>query len=166
MPLVFGANLPKECKVRNLIAVLLALAVPSVLPAQTKNTDWQNLNRLRPGEKIQVVDMNKNKHSGAFSSFTDQAITLHTQSGDETIQRANVLRVRGRSHRLRNVIIAGGVGAGAGAGIGYGANSCTKGCFGLGKGTTAGIAAALGFIGGAAVGAFIPSHETVYRAAP
>jgi thiamine pyrophosphate-dependent acetolactate synthase large subunit-like protein len=148
------------------LAAVLVFAMLPVLWAQNSQMDWQSLSQLQSGQKIQLIDANHQKHSGAFSSFTDQAIVLHERGGDQTIQRANVLRVKlqRRSHRLRNVIVAGALGAGVGAGIGYVATPSGKIAFTQGDG--AGLGAALGFVGGAVVGAVVPSHKTIYRSTP
>jgi len=78
-------------------------------------------------------------------------------------------------HRVRNTLVGlglgGGVGAGVGAGIGAATfHSCSSQSFCIqpvGKGGSAGIAAVIGFAGGAAVGAVVgallPSHSTIYR---
>ena len=147
------------------LAAVLVLAVLPVSWAQNNQTGWQSLSQLQSGQKIQLIDANHQKHSGAFSS-TDQAIVLYERGGDQTIQRANVLRVnlQGRSHRLRNVIVAGALGAGVGAGIGYGATPSGKIAFT--KSAGAGVGAALGFVGGAVVGTFVPGHKTIYRSTP
>ena len=149
---------------KHLAAVLVFVVLP-VSWAQNNQADWQSLSQLRSGQKIQLIDASHQKHSGAFSSFTDQAIVLHERGGDRTIQRPNVLRVnvQGRSHRLRNVLFAAALGVGVGAGIGYGATPSGKWVFTKGDG--AGLGAAVGFVGGAVVGAFVPSHshKTIYR---
>jgi hypothetical protein len=148
------------------LAAVLVFAMLPVSWAQNNQTDWQTLSQLQSGQKIQLIDANHQKHSGAFSSFTDQAIVLHERGGNQTIERANVLRVKvqGRSHRLRNVIVAAALGAGVGAGIGYGTS---KNGIGFSKGDAARLGAAVGFVGGAVVGAFVPSrHKTIYRSTP
>jgi hypothetical protein len=148
-----------------LIAICV-LAMPGLLLAQDKQANWDNLKVLQPGQRIQVTDASHHNHSGAFSSISDQALILHGQHGDETISRETVLRVdvRGRSHRVRNVIIGGAVGAGIGAGAGYGATSNNK--IGFTRGDGAALGAAFGFVAGAIVGALIPSHKNIYRAGP
>jgi len=148
---------------KKLLTAVLVLTMPHVLWAQNNQTDWQQLGQLQSGEGIRVVDSSHKKHSGVFSSFSDQSIILHAETGEETIPRESILRVSRskRSHRLRSVVVSGLAGAGVGAAIGYGAAS------GLGAGTKgqkAGVVAAMGFLGGLAVGAFIPSHQTIYRA--
>jgi hypothetical protein len=70
-------------------------------------------------------------------------------------------------HRLRNTLILAGAGAGVGAGMGAGAHhSCPSTqtfCFDIGgRSLPAGIGAVVGLLGGAAIGALLPAHETIY----
>jgi len=134
------------------------LAVPSVVSAQ-----WENLNTLQAGQKIQVVQTSK-KDSGTFLSVSDKEISLQGKSGAQKIQRQDVRSVKlmVNKHRLRNTLIGAGVGAGAGAGISAAAWE-PRGFLG-GRGTGAAVGAVIGAAGGAGVGALWPGHETIYRA--
>ncbi len=134
------------------------LATPSVVSAQ-----WQNLNTLQAGQKIQVVQTSK-KDSGTFLSVSDREISLQEKSGVQTIQRQDVRSVKlmANKHRLRNALIGAAVGGGAGAGISAAAWE-PRGYAG-GRGTGAAIGAVIGAAGGAVVGALWPGHETIYRA--
>jgi hypothetical protein len=141
------------------------LGMPCVVSAQ-----WENLNTLQAGQKIQVVQTSK-KDSGTFLSVSDREISLQGKSGAQKIPRQDVRSVKlmANKHRLRNAAIGGAVGAGVGAGIGAAAyRSCTPAqsfCIDpIGRGGEAGIFAIVGFAGGALVGALWPSHETIYRA--
>src|SRR3984885_6363026 len=127
------------------------LAMPSVVSAQ-----WENLNTLQAGQKIQVIE-NSKKDSGTFLSVSDKEISLQGKSGAQTIQRQDVRSVKlmVNKHRLRNTLIGAGVGAGAGAGIS--AAAWEPRGFAGGRGTGAAVGAAV-------VGALWPSHETIYRA--
>ena len=152
---------------RNLLLLLCVLALPCVSSAQSNQSSWGNLNTLRPGQKIEVVETNLKKDTGTFATVSDDAIRINESGGEQTIPRANVMRLtlRHNKHRLRNTLIGAAVGAGAGAGIGAACSSSQSFCIdALGRGGSAGIGAALGFLGGAAVGAVIPSHPTLYRA--
>lgn len=156
---------------RNLMLFFCVLAMPCVSSAQSNQSSWKNLSTLRPGQKIEIVETNLKKDTGAFAAVSDDAIRINESTGEQSIPRASVMRVtlRHNQHRLRNTLIGAAVGAGAGAGI---AAASHKGCSSsqsfcldtLGKGGAAGIGATLGFVGGAAVGAVIPSHPTIYRA--
>jgi hypothetical protein len=134
------------------------LAMPSVASAQ-----WENLNTLQSGQKIQVIE-NSRKDSGTFLSASDKEISLQGKSGAQTIQRQDVRSVKlmVNKHRLRNTLIGAGVGAGAGAGIS--AAAWEPRGFAGGRGTGAAVGAAIGAVGGAVVGALWPSHEIIYRA--
>ncbi|HWO28598.1 MAG TPA: hypothetical protein VNO32_07345 [Candidatus Acidoferrum sp.] len=134
------------------------LAVPSVVSAQ-----WENLNTLQAGQKIQVLETSK-KDSGTFLSVSDKEISLQGESGPRTIQRQEVRSVKlmVNKHRLRNTLIGAAVGAGAGAGIS--AAAWEPRGFAGGRGTGAAVGAVIGAAGGAVVGALWPSHETIYKA--
>jgi hypothetical protein len=142
--------------------LLLLLFVPVFGFAQPSQYDWENLKILRPGQKIEVVKTDMTSVNGPFVSVSDEAITLKAGKNQESIERANVVRVsvRDTSHRTRNMILGSGIAGGiavAAAAVPMMAssnegNSCTP-CAAL-------IAA--GFGGGAALGA-IPGSRTVYR---
>lgn len=133
--------------------------------AKSSQDNWDNLKELRTGQKIEVVDTNMKTLNGAFVSASDQAISLRTGKGEESILRANVVRVsvRDNSHRSRNMLLASGVVGGIAlipSAIILGqrsneGNSCS--------GCVAAIVA--GFGGGAALGA-VPTSRTIYRANP
>ncbi len=84
--------------------------------AATDETGWSNLQQLRVGQKIEVVDTNLKKHKGTFLSFSEEAISLRVGKDEVGVQRRNVLRVslREKSKRLRNALIGLAIGAGAG----------------------------------------------------
>lgn len=149
---------------RTMAIVLLVLGISSASFAKNTKASWANLSALRAGQKIEVVESNSRKISGAFVNFSDSAISLDGASGEQTIQRRDVRSVKlmKRSHRLRNTLLFGAVGAGAGAGAGA-ASWESRGFWG-GKGTGAAVGAALGFVTGVVVGALWPGHETIYKA--
>jgi hypothetical protein len=155
---------------RKFSIVALLLGVPLVSRAQTAHNSWAALNALHVGQKIEVVETNLKKHSGAFSTVTDEAIQLREGGADVAIDRENVMRVTllEKSHRLRNALIFGAVGAGAGAGIGEAATRCSSSSgglnlCGLGRGAAVAGGAVIGLGAGAGIGAAIPSHPTIYR---
>ena len=147
---------------RNMLSLICILATSVVSLAQSNSASWQNLNSLRAGQSIQVVDVSSKKHSGVFVSASDAAIVLTETSGERTLQKENVRSVKlmKNRHRLRNTLIGAGVGAGAGAGITAGAWE-SHGFLG-GKGAGAAVGAVIGGLGGAIVGAVLPSHDTIY----
>ena len=143
---------------RKLWIMVCLLAMPSVVSAQ-----WENLNTLQAGQKIQVIESSK-KDSGTFLSVSDKEISLQGKSGPQTIHRQDVRSVKlmENRHRLRNTLIGAALGAGAGAGIS--AAAWEPQGFAGGRGTGAAVGAVIGAAGGAVIGALWPSHETVYEA--
>jgi zinc transporter ZupT len=133
---------------------------------------------LQVGQSIQVVDSSSKKHSGIFMSVSDTAISLRVASGEQSIQKEDVRTVKllAQKRRARNTLVGGAMGGGIGAGVGaiIGAatyKGCAPGAFCLdivGEGGSAGIGAAVGFLGGiitgGVVGALVPSHTTIYEA--
>jgi len=161
---------------RKILFLICVLGMSCASWAQAASL-WTNLSALQPGQKIQIVEMNSKKHSGAFVSFSDAVITYEDTAGGQTIPRQNVRKVKliGNGHRLRNTLIGGVVGAGVGAAIGAAAfQGCTPNpssgqfpnCVGasITRGEGAAIVAPLGFLAGAVVGAFLPGHRTIYSA--
>jgi len=148
---------------RVIETLLLLLLVPGFSLAQSSQNNWDNLKQLRPGQKIEVVDSSMKTLKGAFVSFSDEAISLQAGKGEESVERAKVVRVsvRDNSHRVRNMLLGSGILGGiavaatavplmAGSNEGNSCPACAA-------------ATAAGFGGGAALGA-IPGSRTVYRA--
>ncbi len=146
---------------RNLLSLICILATSSALPAQTSPSAWENLNALRAGQKIQIVDSTAHKHSGAFVSVSSTAIVLTQTDGDRTLQKQDVRSVKlmKGGHHLRNTLIGAGIGAGAGAGITAAAWE-SHGFLG-GRGDGAAVGAIIGGLVGAIVGAVLPSHASI-----
>jgi hypothetical protein len=156
----------RDDTMRKLWILAFVLGLPCAASAQ-----WENLNTLRVGQKIQVIEVNSKKDSGTFLSVSDKTISLQGKSSEQTVRRQDVRSVKlmENKHRLRNALIGGAVGAGAGAGIGAATySSCTSTntfCINpIGRGGLAGIGAVVGLAAGASVGALWPSHESIYRA--
>ena len=153
---------------RKLSILFCVLAMPFVTFAQTNQSSWENLSALGAGHKIQVVEMNSKKVSGAFVSVTDTGISLQVEGGEQTIARQDVrvVKLMENKHRLRNAVIGAAVGAGVGAGAGaaVGGDNGNSGGFDFAK-QGAWIVGAAGAVIGAIVGALLPSHQTIYRAA-
>jgi hypothetical protein len=156
--------------VRKILFMICVLGLPCASLAQTdqaSQTSWANLSALRPGQKIQVVEMTSKKHSGLFASLSDTAISYRETTGEQSIQKQDVLSVKlmENKHRLRNTLIVAGVGAGVGAAIGAAVYKPCSTSFCLdvgGRALPTGIGAVFGGVGGAVVGVLLPSHSTIY----
>jgi hypothetical protein len=155
---------------KKMLILACLLAMPCVSWAQSNKAAWENLDSLQPGQKIQVTDKSKGKHSGTFLSAGAQGIKLHEKSGDSSIERENVARVTVPAHRARHALFGLAIGAGAGAGIGAATtrgscNSSQPYCLNVfTKADGAAIGAAAGGAIGAIVGALLPAHKTIYQA--
>ncbi|HEX4008010.1 MAG TPA: hypothetical protein VHX60_17685 [Acidobacteriaceae bacterium] len=154
---------------RKILFGLCILLVASASWAQGAAASWGNLNTLQAGEQIQVRTLESKKITGAFISVSDAAISVQADSGPDTVQMPDVrsVRLQRNRHRLRNAAILGGVGAGVGAGIGAvghkGCSSSQTFCLDIvDKSDFVAIGAVAGLLGGAVVGALLPSHQTVY----
>ena len=153
----------------GLVGCLLALPLADAsasqkaqLPAEPDTSDWDNLQQLRIGDKVELVRVNLSKQKGTVLAWTEEAISLRIKGQDVTIPREEVYRVTwlSKSKRGRNALIGLGLGAAVGTLIGSaqwcsgepGFNACTL----VGLITGSGI--------GAGVGVQFPSHPTLYRA--
>ena len=124
-------------------------------------SDWNNLQQVRVGQKIEVVDTNLKKYKGTFLSFSEEAISLRVKKDEVAIQRPHVLRVSvqggGRSkNALTGMVIGAVAGLLLGVIVDYGDDLDSNN----GK-----IFAPLVFGGvGAGLGSVFPGFHTVYRA--
>jgi hypothetical protein len=160
---------------RSIVIALCVLGLPCFSSAQAAASSWANVSTLRSGQKIQVVQINSKKISGTFLNVSEAGITLQEKTGEKTIERPDVRSVRlmKNKHRLRNTLLGAGIGAGVGAGIGTATyrQKCAPDSTGGGvcgqpffsKGFDAAFGAAVGFVGGATVGALWPTSEIIYR---
>jgi len=145
---------------RPVLILVFFLGLPAALGAQTQQGSWSNLNRLKAGQGIEVIESSMKRHAGKFVTVTDELLTLKENGSDVSVKREDVARVSTSSgpkrgeHALIGLVVGGVIGAGIGAA----------------SGSLRGIAALVGVVigapSGAVVGAVLPAHTTVYRAAP
>ena len=154
---------------RNMFLLTCVLGVSCASWAQADQSSWANLSTLYGGQKVQIVEMNSKKHSGTFVNFSETALSYQDATGEQTVPRQKVRRVKlmQNKHRLRNTLIGAGVGAGAGGVIGAASfQPCSPSqslCIQpIGRGAIAAIGAVVGAAVGAVVGALLPSHSTIY----
>jgi hypothetical protein len=153
---------------RSVVILVLLLGLPAALSAQTQHGSWSNLNGLRAGQGIEVIESSMKRHAGEFVTVTDELLTVKEKGSDVSVKRGDVARVSTSSgpkrgeHALIGLVVGGLIGAGIGA-----ASGSSTGFLG---GSSRGIAALVGIVigapSGALVGAVLPAHTTVYRAAP
>jgi hypothetical protein len=125
---------------------------------------WEEVRRLRPGEPITVVRKDMKTVNGTFVSASDRSLSLRAGRSDIGVERTEVLRVGSRAHskRWRNALIGAGSGVVVGAIVDgtLGARLRNEGQFESLRSVF--YVLPIGF--GAAIGAAIPSHPTIYRA--
>ena len=152
----------------RLLALLALFLFSAALVAQTPHGSWSDLNGLKAGRGIEVIESSRKSHTGKFVTVTDEFLSLKEHGTDVTIKREDIVRVSTSSapkrgaHAVIGFVIGGVVGAGVGALFGS-----SHGFLG---GSSRGIAALVGLVigapSGAAVGALVPGHTTIYQAAP
>ena len=152
---------------RKILPLVCVLGLSCASFSQVNQTTWANLSSLSPGQKIQIVETTSKKQSGAFTSVSDTAISYREMTGEQSIQKQDVLSVilMENKHRLRNTLIVAGASAGVGAAIGAAVYKPCSASFCLdvgGRALPTGIGAVFGGVGGAVVGVLLPSHSTIY----
>ena len=147
---------------RYLVLTVLALAlVPAASSPQGRKDNWENLKQLQPGHKIRVVDTDLKSWDGSLVSVSDEAIAIREKRKQQeiTVERAKVFRVTDlqRSRRGRNALIGLLIGGAIGVPIGAAKSSDVP--------PSVGALIMFGWLGGAgaAVGALVPCHPTIYR---
>jgi len=152
---------------RVLFSVLFCV-VPAAVIAQTQHGSWSDLNGLKAGQGIEVIELSMKLHAGHFVAVTDESLTLKEHGSDVAIKREDVARVSksSGSKRAEHAVIGLVVGAGVGAAVGAASGSDHGFLGGSSRGINALFGIAIGLPSGAVVGAVLPAHTTIYRAAP
>jgi hypothetical protein len=147
-----------------LIPVFL-LMFTAALCAQNAKDSWSNLNTLKSGQRIEVIESSMKRHQGQFVTFTDDILSVQEKGSEIAIKREDIVRVsiasapRRGEHALIGLVVGGGIGAGIGALAG----SRSSGLFGSERGIGALVGIAIGGPSGALVGAVVPASTIVYR---
>jgi hypothetical protein len=152
----------------RVLILVFFLGLPTAAGAQTQEGSWSNLNRLKAGQGIEVIEFTMKRHSGKFVAATDEMLTLKENGSDLSIKREDVGRVSTSSGPKRGEHALIGLVAGGAIGAAVGALSGSKTGFlgGSSRGITALFGIVIGAPSGAIVGAVLPAHTTLYRAAP
>lgn len=146
---------------RRLIFLLTFLLLMAPLIGRAQRSNWKNLEQVKSGQKVTVVDRHNKYFQGEFLRFSDSDVTILQNKQETTIDRDEVVRVTTNAgHRKRNALIGALAGAGAGLAVGL-ATFEREGNYG---GAVAGSAGGCAGVG-AGIGALIPGTKTIYRAA-
>ena len=142
------------------LALVLLLAA-QVGTAQDSN-QWSNVQALRKGVRVGVIQANQKRVEGRFESASDSRITLQADQ-IVTVEKSDVVRVYQppKHSRVFGAILGGAIGVAGGAAV--------DGTFGQylrneGHGPAAGVMTAIGGGAGAGIGAAVTGgYRTVYR---
>ena len=144
---------------------LMWMSLIATLACAQSTASWENLSKLRRGQKIQIVQKDLKSWTGPFASVSDDFISLKAPDGDRTVARADVMRHGGK--RLHNALIGAGAGGVAGVVVGAASSGCSRNSIGVcvGRGAAAAVVGGFGALVGGGVGAAIPGNTAIYRAA-
>ena len=136
------------------------LIAAALLPASADvNQSWQQLmERLKPGKRIVVTQMNGKKVEGKLVSLSEEVVTIAEQYRDATVAvaREDVFRVRIADTRQKRTLIGLGIGTAAGAVFGSQLGSRRHG---LSAVVFGGLFGGIGAAGGAAIPIGAPLYE-------
>jgi hypothetical protein len=155
---------------RPCLGLAFFLVLPAVLCAQKQKGSWSDLNGLKAGRGIDVIESSMKHHAGEFINLTDEVLTLQEGGSDISIKREDIVRVstssapRHGEHAVIGLVVGGAIGAAVGAASASGSSHGFLGGSWRGIGALVGIV--IGAPSGALVGAVIPAQTTVYRAVP
>lgn len=143
---------------KRIILGIIAMAFLSgVCFAGTEKADkgqWENLQKLKRGQKIQVMEVGAILREGKFKEVSEDQITIEVKKNVIVIPRDDVSRVTLKASRTPRILMGLGLGA----------------AFGLMALSSAGdgyyeALAAFPFLagGGAGVGALLPVSSVIYQ---
>ena len=140
---------------KKFLAMLLLTAVTAF------GAGWDSVTRIREGQKIELRTRDGVELKGTFISATAESIAIRYKSGEQSIERANMLRVRvyDAGSRTRSGLLLTALGAGAGAGIGF---AVCPYCANEHGRTYVGAGAAIGAAFGA-LGFLSSPYKTIYE---
>ncbi len=134
----------------------------AVLPLMAQT--WETVRAVPAGTRVWVKDSSGQEHRGDVASVSEEAISLDTGRGQQSIERARVRRieVRAPSRRLRNTLIGAGIGLGVGLLVDNTVGQYLRNETGESAGERAvTYIAPIGLFGG--IGAAITPRKTIYR---
>ncbi len=125
---------------------------------------WDALRELKAGERIRVLEIAGTEHRGAFSTVSNDAVTVQTSKGEVAIERARARRVQIASgtRRFRNAVIGAAIGVAVGVTVDQ-----TLGTYFRNESGQTGAARAVTYVAPISVlggiGAALPSWRTIYK---
>jgi hypothetical protein len=74
---------------RTYLLLVFFLGLPAVLGAQTRQSSWSNLNGLKAGQGIALIEFSMKRHNGGFVTVCEESLTLKENGSDVSIYRKN-----------------------------------------------------------------------------
>ena len=84
---------------RRSLLLLVLVVLPSMVCAQTSKGSWSNLNGLKSGQGIEVIESSMKRHHGQFLTVTDESLSLQESGSDVSIKRQMLCACRHRRPR-------------------------------------------------------------------
>lgn len=111
------ASTPCALSARASIVRMQQTPIPNAAPT---GDDWQRLNRLPPGAKIQIETTANRQIKARFQGVTGNLLTISIDNRTLDLSRSDVRRVyrRERGRAGRGAVVGAGVGGATGATIG------------------------------------------------
>jgi hypothetical protein len=145
-------------------AVTTGVLAMSLLAAATAfGAEWDSVMQITEGQKIELKMRDGAQLKGTFISATAESVAIRYKSGEQSVDRVNVLRVRvyDAGRRTSRGLLWAAIGAGAGAGFGF---MVCPSCPNEGAGAKyVRPAAAIGAAGGGTLGFLSSSYKTIYK---
>src|SRR5262245_44966366 len=104
---------------RKLHSILLATLFVGSAYAEDVNEDrWENIDKLKVGQKIEVTTTDMRTVHGVYVNSSEAAIRLNSSRGEVSLMREEVFRVKTKGgRRKQNILLGVVVGAVAGVGL-------------------------------------------------
>lgn len=151
------------------VCLLLLIGILQSNVAISEDRDehrWENVEILRPGQKIEVTTTQLRTVQGAYLSSSEAALRLKTSEGEVSMMREDVFRVKSQEgKRKRNMLVGVIVGALGGVALGAVADHLDDvdgSDPGSNNGKLGGSVFGAGV--GAGIGSLFAGHRVIYRA--
>ena len=122
---------------------------------------WDSVVQIKEGQKIELKTRYGAKLQGTLISATAESIAIRHKSGEQSIERTNVLRVGvyEANRKTQRVLLFTSVGAAAGLGMGV---AMCPSCANEGGGSTSLAGIGIGAVFGALGGSMASPYKTIY----
>jgi hypothetical protein len=141
---------------RLILGVIVVAMVSSVCFAETDKGRWENVQKLKPGQKVQVMELGAIVREGKLKEVTSDQIVIEVKKNAVVIPRDDVSRVVLKKSRTPRILMGLGIGAAVGL-------AALSGSTGEDSYYEALAAFPLLAGGGGAVGALLPTTSVIYQ---